>query len=119
MLEELTPHARQFAEALAPGRYKASALPAMWSAMHGRIAPKNIAGAAWRAAGLTPYKTAGVRCWVRPEALPPLQPAAGKPARRAKKPKATAVVDLSAIGLKPGDGFAVFYAPDCITIRPA
>jgi hypothetical protein len=119
MLQELIPVARQFAEEMAPGRYKAADLPAMWVASHGVRAPKNIAGAAWRAAGLTPYKSGSRRFWIRPEMLPPVAGSESQPVPVKARIKRRYTVDLSPLRMQPGDGVAVHITPDAITIRKA
>jgi hypothetical protein len=116
MLEDLIPVARGHAADLKPGLYLFPDLPTLW--VDGRPAPKNIAGAAWRAAGFTRYKSNKRRGWIRPDVLPPVvTPASCKqPGHRAKR---RYTVDLSPLRMQPGDGVAVHITPDAITIRKA
>lgn len=115
MLEDLIPVARALAIDLKPGLYLFPDLPALW--VDGWRAPKNIAGAAWRAAGFTRYKSNKRRGWIRPEVLPPVA-APPRPATK-QRTKRRYTVDLTPLHMQPGDGVWVTVTPDAITIRKA
>lgn len=98
--------ARQIAESLPTGRISAADLQALYRAAHpSDDTPANVVSLAFQAAGLLSRRTARERYYERPDALP-LEPV-------------VATVDLSHLGLRPGDPYQVFYGPGEITITPA
>jgi hypothetical protein len=110
---------RLVAEALPPGRISATDLHlAFRRAFPDDTTSQNLVGLAFRAAGLLSGRTTSGRYWVRPDELPPVDPAS-EPKTRTPQPPRSCLVSLQCLGLQPGDGFVIAHAPAAITIRKA